>query len=808
MFLHDYRTHEYGLADVLNYDTMVAEDIMQLKDGSLLAALAYTGPDLDSATPQELAALARHVNGALATCGDGSMIHVDLQRRPTPRYPTHGAFPDPTTRLIDAECRRHHEQHGVHYESVYTLALTYRPLPQVLNHLTNALVDDPAAVQDATETVVTQFRKQVDDLEDAWAARMTTTRLRGSDLLTYLHACISGLHHPIAVPPIPAYLDALLAEPFVPGFRPQVEDLHLRCLSLTGFPLTSAPAMLRYLDDLPLSYRWSNRFIFLDPFTAQKKITPYRRTWANARYNVLAHIRMSLNLGMPTYTNQDADRMAADANAALAEASAGLVRFGYYTSVVLLLHEDEQTVDTLARDVRAAFRNHGFPARIETLNAVEAYLGSLPGHGYPNVRRPMMHTLNLAHLLPLHGVWPGLAHNPCPYYPRESPALLHAATSGSTPFRFNFHVSDVGHALVVGPVGSGKSTFIAFCMAQFFRYPQAQVFCFDKDNSAELLTRACGGEHYDLLESDALALCPLQGVDDEWERAWAGEWIEITLSLHGLRLSPEQRRELLRALERLGASVSRTMTEFCNTVQETRIREALSYYTLGSPMGRLLDGLHDGLGAGRWQTFELSHLLNAGEKAAVPTLLYLFHRVEQRLDGRPTLIVIDEGWMVTLNSTFGEKVEEWLRTLRKKNAAVVFVTQSLADFAMLKKRELVLESCPTKVFLPNPEANNSTIRSLYEAAGLNGQQIDLVANALPKRHYYYTSPLGNRLFDLDLGEIALSFVGVNPREAKQQMHELYVAHGLAWPAAWLQQRGLKDAALMWRLHQYEEEASL
>lgn len=488
MFLHDYRTHEKGLADELNYDTLVADDIMQLKDGSLLAALTYAGPDLDSATPQELAALARQVNSALAAFGDGYMIHADLMRRPTRRYPTQGAFPDPTTRLIDEERRTQHEQHGAHYESLYTLALTYRPLPDVLNHLTNLLIEDPAAAHDATDTLLTSFRKHMDDLEDAWSARFSTSRLRGSALLTYLHTCLSGLHHPVNVPPIPCYLDALLAEPFVPGFRPQVGDYHLRCVSITGFPMTSAPALLRYLDDLPLEYRWSNRFLFLDPFTAQKKITPYRTTWANARYNVLAHVRMSLNLGKPTYTNQDAESMANDANAALAEASAGLVRFGYYASVLLLFHEDVETIETLARDVRAAFRNHGFPARIETLNAVEAYLGSLPGHGYPNVRRPLIHTLNLAHVLPLHSVWPGLERNPCPYYPTDSPALLHAATSGSTPFRFNFHVSDVGHALVVGPVGSGKSTFIAFCIAQFFRYPHAQVFCFDKDNS-------CGAAH-------------------------------------------------------------------------------------------------------------------------------------------------------------------------------------------------------------------------------------------------------------------------------------------------------------------------
>ena len=161
------------------------------------------------------------------------------------------------------------------------------------------------------------------------------------------------------------------------------------------------------------------------------------------------------------------------------------------------------------------FQHHGFGARVEEVNALEAYLGSLPGHGHQNVRKPLLHTLNLADLMPLTSIWPGLEQHPCPYYPPGSPSLCYAATAGATPFRLNLHVSDVGHTLVLGPTGSGKSTLIGLLMAQFFRYPGAQVFLFDKDYSSYVLAHACGAEYYDILgESERpLSFYPLAELD-------------------------------------------------------------------------------------------------------------------------------------------------------------------------------------------------------------------------------------------------------------------------------------------------------
>ena len=796
-----------GLADLVSYAALVDEGVCLLKDGGFLAGWTYAGPDLESASHQELAVLSSQVNAALVRLGNGWMVHVDAIRRPSVRYPEGGAFPDPTSRLIDEERRERYTAEGSHFESGYYLCLTYRPPAEIENRVSDFFLEGDGGRQRGWEQILEIFKKTVADIEDALSARLTLDRLGSGELLTHLHTCITGLRHRVRVPTIPMYLDGVLAsQDMIGGFRPEIGDHHLRAIAVTGFPMDSVPEILGFLGRLPVEYRWSTRFIFLDPASAERALRVYRRNWFQKRHGLLGLLKESFNFGTVTFANKDAVAMAQDADDAVAEASANLVHFGYFTCNILLFDTDRERLDATAREVVKHLQHHGFGARVEEVNAIEAYLGSLPGHGYQNVRKPLLHTLNLADLLPLTSIWPGLEEHPCPYYPPGSPSLCYVATAGSTPFRLNVHVGDVGHTLILGPTGSGKSTLVGLLIAQFFRYPRAQVFLFDKDYSAYVLAHACGAEYYDIAgDGDReLAFTPLAGVDRASERRWAEEWLEVLLDLQGVTPAPAQRAALWRALELLAESPSRTMTDLVHTLQDEGLREALAHYTLSGPLGRLLDAQTDDLGQGHLQVFEMSHLMALGQKHLVPILLYLFHRVEQRLEaGTPSLVIIEEAWVTALHSLFGAAVEGWLRTLRKKNAAVVFVSQSVADVVNSPRRDVILESCPTKIFLPNPEAEGDHVRRLYESIGLNRRQVQILATALPKRQYYVVSPLGRRLINLGLGPVALSFVGMAGRDANVQINEQMTAHGRPWPAAWLRARGLEAAAESWM--RYSEE---
>jgi len=800
--LREHRARSLGLPDLLNFAALVEDGIVLNKDGSLLAAWWYAGPDMESASTNELAALSSRVNASLLRLGNGWMVQADAIRRPCAGYSPQGAFPDATTALIDAERRAQYESATTGFESVFALSVTWLPPREAQDRVAGWFVEDPDATAEGYEAVLRAFTRSIEELEDALSGALTVQRMGSEELLGFLHLCIAAESHTLRVPEVPMYLDALLgSQDLVGGFRPRVGANHVRPIALVGFPAETFPQILDGLAQLSVSYRWSSRFIALDPATAEARLKVIRRNWFQKRQGLSGLFKQALNLSGATFGNRDAVLMADDADEAIQEAASGALRFGYYTSVILLAGSEAGKLHLAARSVRRLLEHAGFASRVEEMNALESYLGTIPGHGHRNLRRPLVHTLNFADLIPTTSVWPGQDANPSALFPPQSPALLYARTSGATPFRLNLHVSDVGHTLIVGPTGSGKTTLVGLLMAQFFRYAGAQVFAFDKGYGAENLVRAAGGDHYELASDPAeggLSLCPLAHLDRPDERPWAADWIEQVVRLQGLDVTPNHRRAIQTAIERLAESRGRSLTDFMGTVQDLEVRGALRHYTLEGALGTLLDAERDGLSTGSFQVVEMERLLHLGAANAAPVLACLFHRVEDRLDGSPTLIVIEEAWLALGNELFAEKLEEWLRVLRKRNAAVVFVSQSLAEVVSSPLCDLLLESCPTKILLPNPEARTPQTRALYRRIGLTDRQIELVAEAVPKREYYVTSPIGRRLIDLGLGPAALAFLGAGGPDDLAATRALEAEHGDAWPGAWLRARGLGDWSEVWQ----------
>jgi type IV secretion system protein TrbE len=230
----------------------------------------------------------------------------------------------------------------------------------------------------------------------------------------------------------------------------------------------------------------------------------------------------------------------------------------------------------------------------ETVNAIEAWLGSLPGHVYANVRQPPISTLNLAHMMPFSAVWAG----PESDEHLEGPPLFFARTEGSAPFRFSLHVGDVGHALVVGPTGAGKSVLLALMALQFRRYPSAQVFAFDFGGSIRAAALAMGGDWHDLGGAlaenvvEPVSLQPLAGLDDAGERAWAAEWVAALLAREAVSVTPELKEHLWSALTSLASAPlpERTITGLSVLLQSNALKQALQPYTLGGPSAAPGDG--------------------------------------------------------------------------------------------------------------------------------------------------------------------------------------------------------------------------
>lgn len=811
--LREYRATADRLADHVPWAALVADGVILNKDGSFQRTFRFRGPDLESATEAELMGTSARANNVLKRFGSGWALFFEAERVPAIGYPD-SSFPDAASWLVDQErCANFNGNDDggrgdggsrAHYESHYYLTLVWMPPADQSDSAARALVErsDGNKERDWREAL-TGFVAETNRAADLLSGFMPEiAALNSEEALTYLHGTISTKRHRVAVPDTPIYLDALLADtPLIGGLEPKLDNNHIRTLTVLGFPNLSRPGILDALNHQDFGYRWVTRFIALDKTQATSTLTKLRRQWFNKRKSITALVREVMYNQPAQLLDSDADNKVLDADTALQALGGDHVAFGYLTTTITVSDASRAKVEDKVRRIERIVNGLGFTAKRESVNAVEAWLSSLPGHVYANVRQPLVHTLNLAHLVPLSSVWAGPASNAH----LNGPSLLYAETSGSTPFRLSTHVGDVGHMLIVGPTGAGKSVLLALMALQFRRYAGSQIFVFDKGFSARAAVLAMGGAHHALGNGDAdgevLAFQPLRHIDRDETRAWAMDWLAGLLAHENVTVTPEVKEALWSALLSLASAPAdeRTLTGLSLLLQSNALKSALLPYTLEGPFGRLLDAVEDAgqaasLSGSSVQCFETEALM-ATPSVVAPVLTYLFHALEARFDGRPTLLILDEAWLFLDNPLFAARIREWLKVLRKKNVAVVFATQSLADVAGSSIAPAIIESCPQRIFLPNDRAIEPQSRAAYDAFGLNARQIELIARATPKRQYYLQSACGNRLFELGLGPIALAFCGASDPESQKQIDALLAEFGTA-DFAWdfLNARGLDWAA--------------
>ncbi len=804
--LKEYQQRPKRIADYLPWAMLAAPGIVLGKDGSFLRTIRYRGPDQASAGEEELVAFTARVNNVLKRFSSGWALFFEAARRQAADYP-HSEFENAATFLVDEERRASFEAAGRLFESDYYLSFAWLP-PKDSTRQSEALFLDRGeeakslSWRDHLEFFIRETDRAIDLLETLLPE---CAAFDDAGTLSYLHACISTKAHPIGVPETPIFLDALLADSALTGgLEPMLGDEHLRIVSVLGFPPASEPAFLDALNRLGFAYRWTTRFIALDKAAASKEIAKVRRQWFSKRKSIGAIIKETLFNEQSVLVDADADNKAADADAALQELGADDVAFGYLTTTVVVSDLNRDHADAKAKEIERVLGGLGFATVRESVNAVDAWLGSLPGHLYANLRQPLVHTLNLAHLAPLSAVWAGEAWNAH----LDAPPLIQAVTHETTPFRLSLHVGDVGHSFIVGPTGAGKSVLLALVALQFKRYGNAQIFAFDKGRSLRAAFLALGGAYHDLGSANAPAFQPLKDIVREDGRAKAQAWLLALLAQEGVAVDPSVRDALWSALQSLAQSpaTERTLTGLTLLLQRADLRDALKPFTIDGAHGALFDAEDETLDLRSAVLFEMEALMRQ-PSAVAPALLHLFNQLETRFDGSPTLLIIDEAWVFLDHPLFAARLRDWLKTLRKKNVSVVFATQSLSDIEETKIAPAIIESCASRIFLPNARAGEAAIRRAYEAFGLNARQIDIIARATPKRHYYYQSALGDRLFELGLGPVALALCGASDPETQKLIDKIVKESPGEFASAFLTARGLSWAGDLIRRYQSENPST-
>lgn len=805
------RLTQKGMADLLVYAALIRPGVVLNKDGALMTGWLLRGEDAATKSDAELAQRVAHINAAIASRDVGWMLHYDKLRVPAAAVDEQRYFGSATQQVMHESRVAAAAADGARFATRDVLIATFLPPSDAEARVTNMLVVGRSARDLELGPILATFDAGLAQIEDSLAPIMPEMRrlhdritrdARGreivfDELLEHVNFCIRGEQEPLAVPALPTQLDALLARDLVGGLKPRIENKHVRTITVAGFPHESWPTILDRVSALGIPHRFSSRIILEDERKAREMLRRTFADWFGKRTSFAAKLLKDA----PGRVSRDAERMLDDAEEAQAAHDRGLVKYVWYSASIVLMDADATKIDGWVRNIQKTLRQCGFPSRVETLLAVDAFLGTLPGDGYHNIRKYTLHSLNVGDLLPTTAVWGGRAALTCAMCPPAIGPAAWVKTLGSDYFALDPHADDVMHTFVGGPTGNGKTAFVNFLMANFPKTPDDQVFGIDYQYGQHRTCAMLGGDHYDIAgDAGGLVLCPLKDVDDPDERRWAVDWIETLVELNGIALTPAHHERIARAMELLALSPHRSLTTFVQKLQDPthELRPALKQYCLGGTLGALLDGDIDALGDGGFQVYEMSHLMPLKEKAVVPVLLLLFHRIEQRLrTNARTLIAIEEAWLYLGHSTFAPRLREWLKTLRKLHAGVVFVTQNLSDVFNSPLCDPILESCKTKILLPNVEAERATTE-FYRKVGMTDHQIARLAQATPKRHYWFHASDGCGMIDLALTPEELAVVGAGSADDIALTRSLQARYPRTWQAELLRLRGLDVAAERWR----------
>ena len=768
--LKEYSEEKGKLSSYIPWICLIDKGVVLNKNGTLQKTLKYRGYDLDSSTVYELKNINAKLNDVIKRLGQGWSLNVEARRKRCTDY-IEAENEILAIDIIEKE-RKLNFLENEHFESEYYLTIV-QLIPTDNSKKVGEIFLEYAKKSEILDKTLENFNKEFKKILNLFKEIfLEVTELDDEETYTYLHSCVSTKTDKVVVPEIPyAMANYLCDSDLVGGLKPKLRGKEIRCISIQGFPNYTVPGFFDVLNRLNIPYRWITRFLILSKLEALSKMERKYKNIFSQRLSLFQRVYAELTGEKEENSrklNEDALNKANEVRTQIALTTGDYVSQGFYTCTLIVdgdsIDEVEERVDVISKTIN----NMGFITIEESINSVEAFLGSIPGNITNNIRMPILNTITLSHLLPVSSVWGGDSWNKH----LNAPPLIYTKTKGSTPFRFNIHIEDIGHSAIVGPTGYGKSVLLGLIASSFMKYKDSRVYFFDKDASSRVLTYAIGGEFHDL-GNDELSFQPLANIEIVEEKEWAYGWILEILEQENVKVSPTQKEKIWKVLDNLAKTPIelRTISNFYTSVNDREIKEALIPYKIGGALGKYFDSDKDTLNFSRWQVFEMNQVIN-NKKGITPLLSYIFRRIENSLDGNPCIIILDECWMFFDNPIFAAKIREWLKVLRKKNCSVIFATQELGDILNSKLFTTVLDACQTKVFLPNPNAFADNYIPIYEKFGLNKTEIEIISKATKKKEYYYKSTKGSRLFELDLKEKTLSLIASSDLAKQNKAKEL------------------------------------
>jgi len=758
-----------------NFITKFHEGVVVQKDGTLQRTFAYRAPDIDSSGPHEINTLAIRVNDFAKRLGSGWAFQLEAQRSQIREYPR-ADFDSLAPFLIDREREASFFAAGKHFDSEYYLTFIWRPPSENLKKLTSMFIQSGSSGGEGTgiRQNVESFVDESDSVAGLLAGDLFLFPLNNEETVAYLHSSVSFSRHRFYFPHTMIMLDRLLPDCGLDNsLTMKLGDFFIPIVGINDFPDESYPAILDTLNRARLEYRWVTRYICLDKEEGVKEARKKEKAHRGSRKSFLQTFAESTSGEAAKALNHGAGIKEEDSINAGIEIENDFYALGYFTSSVMVWDKNLKNAKNKADTVKTIINSRGFSCKDESYNALEAFCAMMPGQVYSNYRALPVMTNTMAHVVPLSSVWAGSRHNEHALnVTGVSVPHVVCSTVEGTPFFLNLNVGDVGHSAIWGPTGSGKSTLLNLLEMQFYKYPGSLVIVFDKGRSCRQCCLASGGLFYEPAAESAAGISfqPLRDLETDRDLMDAIDFIEACVTVNGYAVPPPMRAAIKESLEQMREIPRhrRTLTSFLQysnyqdpDTNKPVLKDMLGdYFWNGGKYGKIFDARDSGLSLDtRFLAIEMEALMNRGENCVVPALVYLFNLVEKKFDGRLTLLVLDEAWLFLKNETFADKIAEWLKVLRKKNVYVVFATQDVADVANSPLKTTISQQCLTKIYLADPTATTNIMLGVYREFGLTDSEISLIASARMKRDYFYTSPAGRRLFQLDLGPLTLALAG-------------------------------------------------
>ena len=770
---------EARAGDRLPYARLLDEATVLLRDGSVMTALQVPGLLFETEDSEALNAHQATREVMLRSTLDARFVlyHHVVRRRV--EVELDAAFPDPLSRHIDARWRERLGS-GALFVNDQFVTLIRRPArgkaglverlqkksrrgPRGRGGVTEADPRDIRALKAAATGLLASLSSYGAQLLGDYRGPQGATN---NEILELLSALYNGEVRPVRRPAEDVDIGQMLPYRRVSFGLDAIEQRgsgapdFCAILALKDYPEATSPGLLDALLRLPCE------MVVCESYAPTERQT--------------ARERMDLAIRRLKSADEEAMAERADMLAARDELGNGAVGFGDHHLTVLVRERGLGRLDDATAACAAALSDTGAIAVREDINLEPAFWGQFPGNEGYLVRRALISSANMASFGSFHGFALGSQANN-----HWGDAVTLLQTTSATPFFFNFHHGDLGNFSIIGPSGSGKTVVMNFLTAQAQKFSPRTIL-FDKDRGAELFIRGIGGR-YDAIRSGApTGFNPLALPDSPANRAFLRDWLGVLLKADG----PEEEATI-------AAAVDATYGNDPGLRRLKHFRELLSGHRRPQP-GDLADRLSAWIGSGehawlfdnsedkldmraRVLGFDMTALLE-NPRLRTPVMMYLFHRVEERLDGQPTMILIDEGWKALDDAIFAARIRDWLKTLRKRNALVGFATQSARDALDSRIATALVEQTATMIFMPNSRA-----RAEYycDGFGLTGHELALI-RTLPahSRCFLVRQPDASVVVRLDLSGAPEVLTVLSGREsAVRRLDSLRDAVGDA-PADW------------------------